>query len=256
MDVITEDAPPAYTPMADAYEGEAAMAFGPQRPFQPAPSPPPVHVSTPAATINHTEQPSVVVNMASEPIQSSTRFDFPPPPRHPSTATSAMNINTSLPTPSVPLRPSTTSPSHTRMQSQSTPYLPPSEPPPHVRAQSFAAPPGRPLSQSFNPPPGPPPPQSFNPPPGPPPTQVFNPPPGPPPTRRASVGCSSASASGVGTSTSPDDGRPTTTPVPGHPLLRKGKLLVYPPGHECGKCAFASLFITISNTHCIVYVPF
>ena len=37
-----------------------------------------------------------------------------------------------------------------------------------------------------------------------------------------------------------NDGRPTTTPTPGHPLLRGGKLLVYPPGFECFKCAFLS----------------
>ncbi|KAF7320651.1 hypothetical protein HMN09_00149900 [Mycena chlorophos] len=34
----------------------------------------------------------------------------------------------------------------------------------------------------------------------------------------------------------PDDGRPTTTPVPGHPLLHGGKMLVYPAGVECSKC--------------------
>ncbi|KAF9779243.1 hypothetical protein BJ322DRAFT_1089393 [Thelephora terrestris] len=34
----------------------------------------------------------------------------------------------------------------------------------------------------------------------------------------------------------PDDGRPTRTPVPGHPLLNNGKTLVYPPGYECQKC--------------------
>ncbi|KAH9940795.1 uncharacterized protein BXZ73DRAFT_88515 [Epithele typhae] len=36
--------------------------------------------------------------------------------------------------------------------------------------------------------------------------------------------------------TAPNDGKPTPTPVPGHPLLRNGKVLVYPPGHECYKC--------------------
>ncbi|KAJ7649252.1 hypothetical protein B0H17DRAFT_1215342 [Mycena rosella] len=34
----------------------------------------------------------------------------------------------------------------------------------------------------------------------------------------------------------PDDGRPTRTPVPGHPLLRGGSMLVYPPHFECAKC--------------------
>lgn len=34
----------------------------------------------------------------------------------------------------------------------------------------------------------------------------------------------------------PDDGTPTTTPVPGHPLLRDGNLIVYPKDHLCVKC--------------------
>ncbi|KAI6041846.1 hypothetical protein EDC04DRAFT_2866980 [Pisolithus marmoratus] len=34
----------------------------------------------------------------------------------------------------------------------------------------------------------------------------------------------------------PDDGRPTRVPVPGHPLLRDGMLLVYPKSHTCWKC--------------------
>ena len=37
-------------------------------------------------------------------------------------------------------------------------------------------------------------------------------------------------------STVPDDGSPTRTPVPGHPLLRNGNLLVYPRDHLCVKC--------------------
>jgi len=34
----------------------------------------------------------------------------------------------------------------------------------------------------------------------------------------------------------PDDGRPTRTPVPGHPLLNNGRTLVYTTGYECDKC--------------------
>lgn len=34
----------------------------------------------------------------------------------------------------------------------------------------------------------------------------------------------------------PDDGKPTRTPVPGHPLLNNGRTLVYPAGYECDKC--------------------
>jgi hypothetical protein len=38
----------------------------------------------------------------------------------------------------------------------------------------------------------------------------------------------------------PGDGRPTRTPVPGHPLLNNGRTLVYPAGYECRKCLFPS----------------
>jgi len=44
----------------------------------------------------------------------------------------------------------------------------------------------------------------------------------------------------------PDDGRPTRTPVPGHPLLNNGKTLVYPAGYQCSKCWSLS---TISSTY-------
>jgi len=37
-----------------------------------------------------------------------------------------------------------------------------------------------------------------------------------------------------------EDRSPTTTPVPGRPLLRDGKLLVYPGGHTCEKCVCVS----------------
>ncbi|OSX64029.1 hypothetical protein POSPLADRAFT_1054652 [Postia placenta MAD-698-R-SB12] len=39
-----------------------------------------------------------------------------------------------------------------------------------------------------------------------------------------------------GSSAAPDDGRPTEQPTPGHPLLRHGKVLQYPAGHECDRC--------------------
>jgi len=40
------------------------------------------------------------------------------------------------------------------------------------------------------------------------------------------------------TLTVPDDGSPTRTPVPGHPLLRDGMLLVYPKNYLCPKCEY------------------
>ncbi|KZT64406.1 hypothetical protein DAEQUDRAFT_718095 [Daedalea quercina L-15889] len=33
-----------------------------------------------------------------------------------------------------------------------------------------------------------------------------------------------------------DDGRPTATPKPGHPLMRNGRVLVYPTSYECHRC--------------------
>ncbi|THV06619.1 hypothetical protein K435DRAFT_848702 [Dendrothele bispora CBS 962.96] len=51
---------------------------------------------------------------------------------------------------------------------------------------------------------------------------AYPPPSGPPPSSPSS--------------SIPDDGRPTNKPVPGHPLLNEGKLLVYPAGYSCEKC--------------------
>ena len=53
----------------------------------------------------------------------------------------------------------------------------------------------------------------------------------------------------------PDDGRPTRTPVPGHPLLNNGKTLVYPAGYECNKCLSVSLQCFLSIHLCQVVTP-
>jgi hypothetical protein len=72
----------------------------------------------------------------------------------------------------------------------------------------------------------------------------YAPPPGPPPRSsgdaRSSVpsGLSNSSDTGSGTS---DDGRPTSKPVPGHPLMNSGKVLVYPSGYECPKCEYTNV---------------
>ncbi|KAF8512344.1 hypothetical protein JB92DRAFT_2929033 [Gautieria morchelliformis] len=198
LDNIPEDAPPAYTPTADPFQGEAAVEFGPHRPFQPAPLPLPVPVPTPVPTVIPSETPSVVVNAISVPTQSHIRLNHPPPPQHPSTARRDTNLDNSHSLPP-PRRPS---PSHSRTGSQTGTYLPPLDSPPHSRAQSYSPPPGQPPPRRPD-----------------------------PSARRVSV-----PGTGVGTSMGPDDGRPTTTPVPGHPLLKGGKLLVYPQGFECSKC--------------------
>jgi hypothetical protein len=63
---------------------------------------------------------------------------------------------------------------------------------------------------------------------------MYAPPAGPPPP-------SSPIAS------SPGDNKPTSIPKPGHPLLRDGKLLVYPRGYECPKCEFNFLTSLLVN---------
>lgn len=51
------------------------------------------------------------------------------------------------------------------------------------------------------------------------------------------AGSPSSSRQAPATQSIPNDGRPTSQPQPGHPLLRDGNLLVYPKGYECGKCS-------------------
>jgi hypothetical protein len=67
----------------------------------------------------------------------------------------------------------------------------------------------------------------------------YAPPSGPPPPPRRPRAASTSSGAG---STAPpsSDGRPTTTPTPGHPLLRNGKTLVYPENYLCQKCTFCT----------------
>ena len=72
-----------------------------------------------------------------------------------------------------------------------------------------------------------------------PPQPRYAPPPGPPPPPRRPRAASTSSGAG---STAPptSDGRPTTMPIPGHPLLRNGQTLVYPEGYICPKCVSRS----------------
>ncbi|KAF8489973.1 hypothetical protein F5888DRAFT_1743414 [Russula emetica] len=62
----------------------------------------------------------------------------------------------------------------------------------------------------------------------------YAPPPGPPPPCRPRP---ASTSSGAGSTAPPaSDGRPTTTPTPGCPLLRNGKTLIYPENYLCQKC--------------------
>ena len=40
-----------------------------------------------------------------------------------------------------------------------------------------------------------------------------------------------------------DDGRPTASPKPGHPLMRNGRVLVYPTSYECHRCTSLPSFL-------------
>ena len=98
----------------------------------------------------------------------------------------------------------------------------------------------------------------YAPPPGRPPTADsarqqprHDPPPAPPPSSRPRA-ASTPSSAGAGSSAPPArNGYPTSTPTPGHPLLRNGRTLIYPESHRCQKCKllccplpFLSLFLT------------
>ena len=61
---------------------------------------------------------------------------------------------------------------------------------------------------------------------------TFAPPAGPPPATRQTPATQSI----------PNDGRPTSQPRPGHPLLKNGNLLVYTKGFECKKCLCLNFF--------------
>lgn len=172
--------------------------------------------------------------------------DEAPPPYTPSADTleDGIPVQTGLSLPfQAPRSPPITQPVITVADSPSEPRNISSPPPPPRRHSSVnsapteasrpgLSPTGARLRQSSS---------SYLPPPGPPPLSnmsdgghTYSPPPGPPPR-------SAPSASAPNRLTDiprgrDEEGRPTTTPVPGHPLLRGNKLLVYPPGYECSQC--------------------
>ncbi|KIJ30727.1 hypothetical protein M422DRAFT_36439 [Sphaerobolus stellatus SS14] len=177
MEDISTEAPPAYTPIADAYRGEEPLEFGPTRPFQPATRPLQSYGSN---------NPSVP-HIAPE----STPNRLAPPPRHPSTVA----------------RPASLSPSVTSsIQSMHSP--------PAVEGHRHSASVG-PISGQG---------------------RSYNPPPGSPPGRSPIQSNPSVPPNPSTTGQIPNDRRPTTTPTPGHPLLKDGKTLVYPAGYTCSKC--------------------
>ncbi|KZT36875.1 hypothetical protein SISSUDRAFT_1049288 [Sistotremastrum suecicum HHB10207 ss-3] len=189
-DALNEELPPAYTPGPDVFEGEQSIDFGPARPFQPPPRPPPQSMGylSPNPTGYMSPQGTGRSGYAPPPM---------PPPQHPSRTGGSLSSSSGYLPP--PGRPSTSNSQRPLSATSSSLYAPP---------------PGAPLAASSS---------SPNP--------IYAPPPGLPPSRPAESSPSSSRATN-----DQNDGRPTTNPQPGHPLLRNGKVLVYPAGYTCHKC--------------------
>lgn len=253
--------PPAYTPAANFYTGEATVEYGPTRPFQQAPPAPPLPQQFSGLSAGHfTPQNTGISPMPTGwarypgqgPRQSGPPF-VGPPPRHPSTLGPSFgpipgpDANENVPP--LPRRPLSDfardfyasgadqtngrPPSPIGSHESSDDSLGPEhyERHPSSPNSSRARPPTSPVTSGpagaasqYTPPSRPPPPPRH-------PSSsadrpsAFAPPPGPPPSqspRRAEP--------------STEDWKPTTTPTPGRPLLNNGHVLVYPAGHECRKC--------------------
>ncbi|TFK34061.1 hypothetical protein BDQ12DRAFT_727247 [Crucibulum laeve] len=237
-----EEEPPAYTPAPDVYQGETTVEYGPRRPFQPPPVPPPqsqspqhTGYSTSSGWSQNqqsrpgqgqgqslwqqiTGQLSDIVNAASSaslsqgsaynasPQHNSQWSAYPgqqqqpPPQRQPTTPRPYSSF---LPPPP-PRHPSSSTLS---VASEPSPHSPPSS---DFARDFYAAGPNLPGQGEFSPPSGPPPSTGST--------------PRPPTSPARSHGRPE------------DEGKPTRTPVPGRPLLKDGKTLVYPKGYECDKC--------------------
>jgi len=197
--LLDEELPPAYTPAADTRHGEYTVQYGPLRPYQQAP-PPLIQAISP-------QRPSWQPSPSAGP--SSPEGSFVPTQ---STGVSSTHSRFQPP-PRHPL-----SPSGTLSGRPTSAPIPASPPLSEFMRDFYAA--GTVVdpsilggsSSQYAPPPNPPPSSSISP--------------------RRNAQTSGANAQGQ----IPDDGSPTKTPAPGHPLLRDGKLLVYPSGYECSKC--------------------
>ncbi|KAJ3732803.1 hypothetical protein DFJ43DRAFT_280380 [Lentinula guzmanii] len=223
-DGLDEELPPAYTLAPDSSHGEQTVEYGPRRPFQnPPPRPVPPQHSIPAQSTGWSTIQSHVIHPSPPPSQPqslwqqitghladqltglssdsySSRYGTYP-------TTHNTGYSSSFPPPS-----QSTWTSQTAPNSIEPPPLPP-------RRDTSQISPTSEFARDFYAAGAGPPPDHNE-------TTRYPPPPGPPP----------GSPPSGSPRTSDDDGRPTKTPVPGHPLLNHGRLLVYPPGFECDKC--------------------
>ncbi|OSD05413.1 hypothetical protein PYCCODRAFT_1465313 [Trametes coccinea BRFM310] len=203
-DLLTEELPPAYTPAPNVYEGEATLELGPRRPFQqPAQVPPQNHSihRPPWVSPQETGSSSWSAFPGGLHRESPSIFTRPaPPPVHPSLQNGGP--------PQLPSRPLSdfARDFYTAGADMSTGVL--GGPSSQYQGETHGA------SSSSS--------------------TRYAPPPGEPPNR-SGKGAPPSPVSPADDPTS-DDARPTETPVPGHPLLRHGKILVYPRDYECPKC--------------------
>ena len=259
--------PPAYTPSANQYMGEATVEFGPNRPFQPAPPP----LMTPQPTgLGYGFPPVQSLPQMSTGGSANSWSNYPgrarrnnveyagsliPPPRHPlsPTRTGTPRVSSAPPPQLRPLNNSDHRPSRplsefaqdfyaaggdvvapadddsrdTRRTSYVSSTSSGHDEPEHFERERRERPNAPPTpSSSFAPPSGPPPlSQSLS-------SSQYTPPSDPPPST------SSTSTSVRNNQQRPaDDGKPTSSPTPGRPLLHRGRVLVYPLNYECHKCS-------------------
>ncbi|KAG7450758.1 uncharacterized protein BT62DRAFT_928036 [Guyanagaster necrorhizus] len=215
---LTEDLPPAYTPGPNVYQGESTVEFGPARPFQRPPRSQPSPQLQPQPVLL---QPTPTGWSTSSSISQNHYTGRPPSLLQQLTGQIVSQLTGA-----------SSNGSYSRYQSPSWSGYPGQQT--HNTTPSLLP---RPSSAAgrFAPPPGPPPHDA-------PPLPArrnpisaggHEPPQGPPPSSGPS---SPHSGPPPAPSQARNDGRPTTTPVPGHPLLNNHRLLVYPTGFECDKC--------------------
>jgi hypothetical protein len=260
---ILEDLPPAYTPTPDVHQGEYTMERGPRRPFQPTAAggvgagAPPRHPSNaslfsrPGATVaSSSYRPAI-------PTETRPRSNFTGssnnsnwsayPGAHRSTASLGSNNILVVPPPPPQQRPSSANANTNTGANASRPMS-------EFARDFYAAGAADTSSLSQGTSPGGSNSGSTSPH-----TNRYAPPPGSPPRLAGWPASDGRATQPQSNHTIPDDGRPTTTPMPGHPLLKNGRLLVYTGGYECPRCryytllvyAFYCLLITYySNTSC------
>jgi hypothetical protein len=222
--VLDAEPPPEYTPAPDVWRGESTVEFGPNRAFQRAPAPlqslssqvtgtGDVQYVSPTPTGGFPYGSPTPPHLNAQATGVSTRANArPPPPRHPSLASH------SLTPPSMPPRPRPMSDFAADFYNAGV-------------GESSQAREEAQIQHTYTPPPGLPPASNFS---------------APVPQHPevdggiARGGTSPTQSRGAVGNEILDDGKPTHTPVPGHPLLKDGHILIYPAGFECHKCKSTS----------------